>query len=77
MNIAMITKTTEFRHGNIPVAVDALQKMASENNWNLIHTEDSTWFSADNLENQDLIIFLQTTGDIFDDNQQQAIQAYR
>jgi len=76
MNIAMITKTIEFRHDNIPVAVDALQKLASENNWNLMHTEDSTWFSADNLENQDLIIFLQTTGDIFDENQQQAIQSF-
>lgn len=76
MNIAMITKTADFRHDNIPVAVEALQKMAGENNWNIIHTEDSAYFSAENLNNLDLVIFLQTTGDIFDENQQQSIQAY-
>lgn len=76
MNIAMITQTNGFRHDNIPVAVETLQKMAAENNWNMVHTEDSSWFSADNLDTLDLIIFLQTTGDIFDDNQQKNIRSF-
>ena len=55
----MTTQTNGFRHDNIPVAVETLQKMAADNNWNMVYTEDSTWFSADNLDTLDLIIFLQ------------------
>lgn len=76
MNIAAISKTADFRHDNIPVAAVALQKMATENNWNLVHTEDPAHFSATSLDTLDLVIFLQTTGDIFNDSQRKAIQAY-
>jgi uncharacterized protein len=76
MNIAVMTKTGDFRHGNIPVAVEALQQMAAENNWNLYHTEDSLYFSRASLDTLDLVIFLLTTDDIFDADQQQAIQAF-
>jgi len=76
MNIAVITKTGGFRHDNIDVAVEALRKMASENNWNLYHTEDSRYFSPASLDTLDLVIFLQTTDDIFGAEQQLAIQGF-
>ncbi|MCC5929432.1 MAG: ThuA domain-containing protein [Cyclobacteriaceae bacterium] len=76
MKIAVITKTDGYRHDNIPVAVEALKKMASENNWDLFHTEDSLYFTSANLDTLDLIIFLQTIGDIFNETQQQDIQAF-
>ncbi|MFP4289017.1 MAG: ThuA domain-containing protein [Bacteroidales bacterium] len=76
MKIAVTTKTDGFRHHNIPVAVEAMQKMADANNWLLLHTEDSLYFSEGNLDTLDLVIFLQTTGDIFDEAQQHDIQKY-
>jgi uncharacterized protein len=76
MNIAVMTKTGDFRHGNIPVAVEALQQMATQNKWKLFHTEDSLYFSPASLDTLDLVIFLQTTDDIFGADQQQAIQAF-
>jgi uncharacterized protein len=76
MNIAVITKTAGFRHNNIDVAVEALRKMATENNWKLYHTEDSLYFSPANLDTLDLVIFLQTTDNIFGADQQQAIQDF-
>ncbi len=76
MNIAVMTKTEGFRHDNIPVAVKALEKLAAENNWNLYHTEDSLYFSRTKLDTLDLVIFLQTTGNIFGEEQQQAIQGF-
>ncbi len=76
MNIIVMTKTAEFRHDNIPVAVHALQKLAEENNWKIFHTEDPCYFIPASLDAFDLLVFLQTTGDIFNDDQRQAIEAY-
>lgn len=76
MNIAVITKTEGFRHKNIPVATEALQELAAQNNWQLHHTEDASYFTENNLDTLDLIIFLQTTGNIFADEQKQAIEQF-
>lgn len=76
MNIAVITKTEGFRHKNIPVATIFLQDMAAENNWKLHHAEDSTFFTEQNLDTLDLIVFLQTSGNIFAEEQEQAIMQF-
>ncbi len=76
MNIVVTTQTESFRHDNIPAAVNAMKNMARENNWQLIHTEDPLFFTMDNLDTLDLIIFLQTTGNIFGDEQKQAIEDF-
>lgn len=76
MNIAVTTQTEGFRHSNIPVAVKALKNLATENNWQLFHTEESQYFTNENLDTLDLIIFLQTTGNIFGDEQKQAIEQF-
>jgi uncharacterized protein len=76
MKIAVITKTEGFRHDNIPVAVEALQKLALENNWQLFHTEDASFFTKSSLDTLDLVIFLQTTGNIFTEEQQLAIEQF-
>lgn len=76
MNIIVMTKTTDYRHDNIPAAVDALQKLAEEYNWKMFHTEDPLYFSSASLDTFDLVVFLQTTGDIFDNDQQQALEDY-
>ncbi len=76
MNIIVTTQTEGFRHSNIPVAVKALKNLAIENNWQLFHTEEPHYFKKENLDTLDLIIFLQTTGNIFEDEQKQAIEKF-
>ncbi len=76
MKMAVITKTEGFRHDNIPTAVKLLEDMAIENGWTMVHTEDSLYFSRASLDTLDLVIFLQTTGDIFGDEQKLAIEEF-
>ena len=76
MKMVVFTKTTDYRHDNIPVAVEALKNMALENNWSLFHTEDPNFFTSESLDTLDLLVFLQTTGDIFQDEQKQAIEEF-
>jgi len=48
----------------------------SDLGWNVSFTEDSTWFSASNLNQTDVVVFLMTSGDVFTVSQETAFQEY-
>ena len=60
--VLLFTKTAGFRHDSIPAGVAMFQQMATDNGWQLTHTEDSTVFSDTSLANFDVIIMFQTSG---------------
>jgi cytochrome c len=74
--ILVFTKTTGFRHASIPVAVQAVTTLGMRNGFTVDATEDAGRFSDASLSGYDAVIFLLTTGDILDDNQQAAFQRY-
>lgn len=75
-SILIFTKTEGFRHQSIPDGVEAVEEIASENAMNTVHTEDAAYFQSDSLAIFNLIIFLNTTGDILNNQQQQAFQQF-
>src|SRR5690606_30892467 len=75
-NVLVFTKTTGFRHESIEVGVQAIKKLGAENNFNVYHREDASVFHPDSLASYDLIIFLNTSGNVFDKQQQEAFKAY-
>ena len=75
-NVLVFTKTNGFRHSSIETGVKALKEIASENQWAVQHSEDSLIFNSENLKDFDLVIFLNTTGDILGEEQQVAFQNY-
>ena len=76
MNVLLFTKTNAFVHDAKQVATDALTQLGRENSWNVIHTEDSLFFNDDSLKNIDVIVFLLTSGDVFDDSQKEAFKRF-
>ena len=74
--VLVFSKTKGFRHGSIGDGVKAIQKLGSENNFAVDHSEDSSLFTIDNLLQYKVIIFLSTTGDILDASQQKAFEGY-
>jgi uncharacterized protein len=76
MKIIVFTKTDGYRHDSIPEAVQALEQLCGVNNWNMIHTEDSLFFTKSNLKSIDVVIFLHTIGNIFGDTQKKAIEEF-
>src|SRR5206468_7814328 len=54
----------------------ALQKLAAGHNFAIDFTEDSTAFTDANLAHYGVVVFLLTTGEIFNDNQQAAFERY-
>ncbi len=74
--LLVFSKTAAFRHTSIQNGKIALQKLASEHNFAIDLTEDSAAFTDANLAHYGAVIFLMTTGEIFNDNQQAAFERY-
>ena len=75
--VLVFSKTAAFRHdGSINAGIPMIQDLGTSNNFIVDTTEDSAAFTSANLANYKAIIFLCTTGDLFNDNQKLAFQNF-
>lgn len=74
--ILVFAKTIAFHHKSIPKGITAIQKLGTENNFGVDTTTDATLINPDNLKKYAAVLFLSTTGDIFNAEQQQAFEKY-
>src|SRR6186713_3500758 len=74
--ILVFSSTKGYRHKSIDAGKIALLKMGSEKNWGVDTTEDATVFTETNLKQYGAVVFLSTTGNILNDEQQMAFQKY-
>ena len=74
--LLVFSKTAAYRHASILDGKIALVKLAAAHNFAIDFTEDATVFTDANLAHYDAVVFLLTTGEIFDDNQQAAFERY-
>lgn len=75
-SILVFSKTGAFRHKSIPAGVQFLSDMANKNNWAVSFSENSEDFTVDNLSKYNVLVFLNTTGNIFNDEQKSAFKNY-
>ncbi len=75
--VLVFSKTTGFRHAaGIEAGIKAIRQLGKENNFGVDATEDAQQFTADNLKQYAAVIFMSTTGDVFNDQQQGAFEQY-
>ena len=74
--VLIFSKTNGFRHDCIPVGIEAIKKLGTENHFTADATEDSTLLSDANLGNYNEIIFFNTTGTILGADQEKALQNF-
>jgi cytochrome c len=72
----VFSETAGFRHSSIDEGHAALELMGEQENFQVDHTEDSTVFRAGILANYDTVVFLSTTGDVLNAEQQTAFEDY-
>lgn len=66
--LLVLTTTKGFRHSSIGHGVAALRIMGEKTGaYTIEHTEDVTQLNADNLKRFDAVCFLNTTGELFED----------
>ena len=65
--LLLYTKNGEgYVHDNIPASIAAIEKLADENGFTVVPSEDPGMFTTDNLKQFDAIILSNTNNDIFD-----------
>ena len=74
--VLVFSKTTGFRHSSIPIGKSAIQKLGSENNFEVDTTEYAEYFNDDSLKKYSAIIFLNTTGDVLNNKQEIAMERF-
>jgi PKD repeat protein len=75
-NVLVFSKTAGFRHSSIPAGIAALEQLGAQNDFNVDATEDATQFTDANLAQYDAVVFLSTTGDVLNTEQQNAFERY-
>lgn len=76
INVLVFSKTAAFRHQSIEAGKTALAKMAKEKGFGVSFSEDASQFTEANLKKFNTVIFLNTTGDILNNEQQASFERY-
>jgi cytochrome c len=74
--ILVFSKTAAFRHSSIDEGITALKLLGSQNGIQVDAAEESTLFTDAVLAKYDVVVFLSTTGDVLNDEQQAAFERY-
>lgn len=74
--VLVFAKTTGFRHSSIPHGKKAIQELGKANGFSVDTTEDAAAFIETNLKKYAAVVFLNTTGDVLNSQQQTAFEKY-
>ncbi|MGN9783115.1 ThuA domain-containing protein [Nonomuraea sp. ZG12] len=73
----LFTKAVGFVHGSIPAGIQMVQQLATEHGFTVVQSDDSSVFNDADLATFDVLIMLQNSGMIWEnDAQRQAMQKY-
>lgn len=76
INVLVFSKTAAFRHNSISAGIKMMSDLAQERNWILTATESGDLFTPSFLKNFDVAVFLNSTGDILNEQQQKAFEDF-
>ncbi|MBE9601072.1 ThuA domain-containing protein [Pedobacter sp. MC2016-24] len=74
--VLVFSKTLGFHHNSIKQGIDAIQKLGLANKFDVDSTTNSANFTPANLKQYAAVIFLSTTGDVLNNEQQAAFEKY-
>lgn len=74
--VLVFSKTAGYRHASIPDGIEAIRKLGLEHDFAVDATEDAAVFTRERLEAYDAVIFLSTSGDALNEEQQAAFERY-
>lgn len=76
MSILVFSKTAGYRHASIKEGKIALMQLGATNNFIVDTTEDASFFTDKKLKKYSAVIFLSTTGDVLNNEQQLAFEKF-
>lgn len=70
IKVLVFSKTASFRHESIPAGVDAIRELGKKHGFEVDTTERADSFNEKVLKKYNVLVFLNTTGDVLNDAQQ-------
>lgn len=74
--VLVFSKTTGFRHDSIPAGIALIRSLGAAHGFAVDATEDASLFTRQSLRSYRAVIFLNTTGEVLNNNQQADFEAY-
>lgn len=74
--VLVFSKTAGYHHESIAAGNLAIQKLGAENDFEIDTTTNAGYFTDDSLKNYSAVVFLSTTGNVFDNYQEAAFERY-
>ncbi len=74
--LLVFVKTSGFHHNSISDGVNAIFKLASQNNFRVDTTSNAEWFVEDSLKQYAAVLFLNTTGNLLNNYQEADFQRF-
>lgn len=74
--ILVFSKTAGFYHTSIPVGKAAIQQLGATHHFEVDTTSDAGYFTREKLRPYAAVVFLNTTGDVLNNEQQLAFQQF-
>ncbi len=75
-NVLVFSKTAAFRHASIESGQRAIINLGAHRGFAVTTTEDAQDFNDQNLQDYHVIVFLSTTGDVLDVEQQRVMERF-
>jgi len=76
INVLVFSHTVGFRHNSISSGIKMISELAQERGWIMTATEDPKLFTPEFLVNFDVVVFLNSTGDVLNKEQQQNFETF-
>ena len=76
LRVLVFSKTQTFRHDSIAEGHACLRRLAKRHDFQVTSTEDAAMFKRGTLEDFDVVVFMNTTGDVLNEQQQSAFQSW-
>lgn len=74
--VLVFSATAGFRHGSIEAGREAIAELGRQHRFVVEATEEPSIFTKKNLENVQVVVFLNTTGTLFEPEQREAIEEF-
>lgn len=74
--VLVFSKTTVFRHESIAKGIEAIRKLGEQHHFIVDTTENAAQFNEENLRRYKAVIFLSTTGDVLNKEQQNDFERF-
>jgi type 1 glutamine amidotransferase len=77
LKVLIFSKTADYRHASIPAGIHALEELGALHGWDVDATKDASQFNDDNLNRYDVVVWLNTSGNILDSRQKAAYERFQ